>query len=168
VIDLEAIVTKVDKSLKAVKQSLKDPNQRIQKIEDEISGLSLQIKHIREDVAHAQHTIKNLESNQVTSTSPSEAYKPSEDFLSGKIEISDEGIKFAESLIAGKRTIVLLYLLSLFSSPSPFSSSTFSNQKILNLKMKLSHNKLKFHPFFKRILIIHLQHTIQENLYKMQ
>ncbi len=98
VIDLEAIVTKVDKSLRAVKQSLKDPNQRIQKIEDELSGLSLQIKHIREDVAHAQHTTKNLEANQVTSTSPSEASKPSEDFLSGKIEISDEGIKFAESV----------------------------------------------------------------------
>ncbi len=41
-IDLGTIVTKVDKSLKAVKQSLSDPNQRIQHIEGDLSGLSLQ------------------------------------------------------------------------------------------------------------------------------
>ena len=98
VIDLGTIVTKVDKSLKAVKQSLSDPNQRIQHMEEDLSGLSLQIKQIKEDVAYAQHTIKNLEAHKWTSTSDAEITKPSVDFLSGKIEISDEGIKFPESV----------------------------------------------------------------------
>jgi cell division septation protein DedD len=98
VIELGTIVTKVDKSLKAVKQSLSDPNQRIQHIEEDLSGLSLQIKDIKEDVAHAQHTIKNLDANKGTSTSPYEANKDSVNFLSGKIEISDEGIKFPEGV----------------------------------------------------------------------
>ncbi|MCK5256484.1 MAG: SPOR domain-containing protein [Deltaproteobacteria bacterium] len=93
-VDLESRITRADRALDEIKNTLGSPSDHNKNIEKEISRLTLNINHIIKDLENVKDKITNLEKP----SSSSEARRTSDDFSSGKIEISDEGIRFPERL----------------------------------------------------------------------
>jgi cell division septation protein DedD len=97
-VDLESRITRADRALDEIKNTLGSPSDHNKNIEKEISRLTLNINHIIKDLENVKDKITNLEANLEKPSSSSEARRTSDDFSSGKVEISDEGIRFPERL----------------------------------------------------------------------
>ncbi|KPJ60638.1 MAG: hypothetical protein AMJ42_01390 [Deltaproteobacteria bacterium DG_8] len=124
-VDLESRITKLDQSLGEMKKSLGSPHKRIKDIEEEISRLVVHIDHLDEDLESVKNNlkdqqdkinklseecrismkvseetrdkIKNLEAHAERPSPSLEERQAKSDLPPGRIEISDEGIKFTES-----------------------------------------------------------------------
>jgi len=97
-VDLESRITRADRALDEIKNTLGSPGDHNKNIEKEVSKLTLNINHIIKDLENVKDKITNLELNLEKSSSSSEARRTSDDFSSGKVEISDDGIRFPERL----------------------------------------------------------------------